>query len=361
MATRLPPGGAFISRSPDGKRLAAAHLIFNVTTGLIAILGIYQLMVAVEWISTHLGIAEHNYTLQLAVFHTLFNIIGIVVMLPLIGPMVKMLGKLMPLEEPAIERPRYLDKVTMDVPDAAVEAVRNETIRLYDKSVGVIASGLSIDKETFRSGKKPKRVIEKSRGIIEKDMDDVYERKIKALYSAIVEFIIHTRAGYSKGVIREELNDLRGAGQHIVEAVKGVKHFRKNLVRFMKSDNAYIQKEYDKLRKLVVRVLRKIDASRRAAESDAVEISVDLEPLKLDVEEKTEQISNGLDELIRKNYIDVQMATSLMNDITYCRETCWDLIEAGTVLFTTSNRGDQSVMKSISLDEDEIAELIEAS
>jgi phosphate:Na+ symporter len=348
-----------LSSGVNGKRLAAAHLIFNVTTGLIAILGIYQLMLAVEWISTHLGIAEGNYTLQLAVFHTLFNIIGIVVMLPLIGPMVKMLGKLMPLEEPAIERPRYLDKVTMDVPDAAVEAVRNETIRLYDKSVGVIASGLSIDKETFRSGKKPKRVIEKSRDIIEKDMDDVYERKIKALYSAIVEFIIHTRAGYSKGVIREELNDLRGAGQHIVEAVKGVKHLRKNLVRFMQSDNAYIQKEYDKLRKLVIRVLRKIDASRQAAESDAVEISVDLEPLKFDVEEKTEQISNGLDELIRKNYIDVQMATSLMNDITYCRETCWDLVEAGTVLFTTSNRGDQSAMKSISLDEDEIAELIE--
>ena len=57
----------------DGRRLAAAHLVFNFVTGLIAISFIYQLMTIVSWVSVHLGIAADNYTLQLAVFHTLFN------------------------------------------------------------------------------------------------------------------------------------------------------------------------------------------------------------------------------------------------------------------------------------------------
>ncbi len=348
-----------LSSGVDGKRLAVAHLIFNVSTGLIAVLGIYQLIMAVDWISGHLGIAGDNYTLQLAVFHTLFNVIGIIVMLPLLGLLVKMLEKLMPTEEPEIERPKYLNASAMEVADAAAEAVRNETIRLYDISTGVIANGLSIHRQVFKSELKPKQVIKKSTDIIEKDIDDVYERKIKALYGAIVEFIIHTQGGYSKGVLKEELNSLRDAGQHIVEAVKGVKHLRKNLNRSLKSDNAYISKEYNKLRFVIIRVLKKIEASRAAGETDISAMSLNLDSLKLEIEEKTEKISNGLDRLIRKNQVDVQMATSLMNDISYCREICWDLVEAGVVLFSTSSRDDQSAMRSIALDEHEIAEIIE--
>lgn len=348
-----------LGSSVNGKRLAIAHLIFNVVTGIIAISGIYQLMVAVEWLSRHLGIAEDNYTLQLAVFHTIFNVIGIVVMLPLINLLVKSLKKLLPIKEPAIERPKFLDAASMDVPEAAVEAVRNETIRLYDKSVGVIANGLSIHREVYHSVEKPKRVVKQSTEIIDKNIDDMYERKIKALYGAIVEFIIHTRAGHTKGRIREQLNAFRGAGQHIVEAVKGVKHLRKNLTRFMRSDNIYILKEYDKLRNLIVRVLKAIDMTRQATAADSSLITHDLDPLKLEIEQKTEKISSGLDKLIRKNFIDVQMAISLMNDISYCKETCWDLIEAGMVLFSTSDKDDQPAIHSIALDEHEIAEISE--
>ena len=350
-----------LSSGVNGKRLAVAHLIFNVTTALIAVLGIYQLILAVAWISGHLGIAGDNYTLQLAVFHTVFNVIGIIVMLPLLGLLVKMLEKLMPIEEPEIERPKYLNASAMEVADAAAEAVRNETIRLYDISVGVIANGLSIHRQVFKSEMKPRKVIKKSTDIIEKDIDDVYERKIKALYGAIVEFIIHTQGGYSKGMLKEELNSLRDAGQHIVEAVKGVKHLRKNLNRFLKSDNEYISKEYDKLRFVIIRVLKKIEASRTAEETDASAMSLHLDSLKLEIEEKTDKISNGLDKLIRKNHVDVQMATSLMNDISYCKEICWDLVEAGIVLFSTSSRDDQSAMRSIALDEQDIVEIIETT
>jgi len=343
----------------NGRRLAVAHLVFNLTTGLIAIIGIFQLIVVVSWISSRLGISADNYTLQLAVFHSLFNIIGIVVMLPLLSLLVKLLEKLMPIEEPEIERPMYLNESLEEVPDAATEAVRNETIRLYDISVDVITNGLSIRREVFHSGKKAKYIVKKSKDVIENDMDDLYERKIKALYGAIVEFIISTRGGYAKGVLKEELNALRGAGQHVVAAVKGVKHLRKNLVRALKSDNLYLIKEYNKLRFLIVRVLREIEASRAGGEDDTQVIPLQLDPLKLEIEEKINRISSGLDGSIRKNQVDVRSATSLMNDISYCKDTCWDLIEAGLVLFSSSSRADQDAEQSIALDEHEIAAIIE--
>lgn len=65
-----------MSSNVQGKRLAGAHLIFNMTTGAIAIAFIFQLVEAVEVISAALGIAKDNYTLKLAVFHSLFNLIG---------------------------------------------------------------------------------------------------------------------------------------------------------------------------------------------------------------------------------------------------------------------------------------------
>jgi len=66
-----------LSANVEGKRLAAAHLIFNVSTGVIAIVFISQFLWGVEYISAMVGIADDDYTLKLAVFHTLFNITGV--------------------------------------------------------------------------------------------------------------------------------------------------------------------------------------------------------------------------------------------------------------------------------------------
>jgi len=256
-----------------------------------------------------------------------------------------------------IERPIYLSGGPSDIRDAAVEAVRKESVRLYDLAAGVIMDGLSVDRGVLESEEKVKRVVKQSTDIIDEDIDDLYERKLKALYSAIVEYIVRSRGGYAEGRLKEELNTIRQAGQHVIEAVKGVKHLRKNLNRFMLSDNQYTMKEYNRLRRLIITVLREIDADRKVASDSNSALSLD--HLKLEIEEKTKEFGKGLDDLIRKERIDVQTATSLMNDITYCRQTCWDLVEAGTVLFSASDLDEAVAMRTITLSEDEITEMME--
>jgi phosphate:Na+ symporter len=346
-----------LGASTDGRRLALSHLVFNVVTGLLAIAGIYQLMVAVEWISAHLGIAADNYTLQLAVFHTLFNLMGIVVMLPLLGFLVRFVEKSIVSEQVEIERPIYLSGASIEIRDAAVEAVKKESIRLYDLAAEVIADGLSIQRDALESEEKLKHVLRKSTDVIDEDIDDLYERKLKALYGAIVEYVIRSRGGYSEGRLKEELAQIRQAGQHVIEAVKGVKHLRKNLTRSLQSDDPTIRKEYDRLRKLILKMLRDIDIARKA--DIGSESVLPLDRLKLEIEEKTREFSEGLDTLIRKENIDVHAATSLMNDISYCRETCWDLVEAGSVLFSKSHPDERDAIQSIALGEEEIIDMME--
>ena len=58
-----------MSANEGGKRLAAAHLLFNVVTGAIAIVFIYQLVYLVDGLASVVGIANEDYTLKLAVFH----------------------------------------------------------------------------------------------------------------------------------------------------------------------------------------------------------------------------------------------------------------------------------------------------
>ena len=345
-----------LGANTDGKRLALAHLVFNVVTGLIAILAIYRLIDVVEWISAGLGIAADNYTLQLAVFHSLFNLMGIMVMLPLLGLLVRFVEKLIVAEEVEIERPIYLSSSSIEIRDTAIEAVKKESMRLYDLAAAVITDGLSIRRDALESEEKLKHVLRKSTDVIDEDIDDLYERKLKALYGAIVEYVIESKGGYAKGKMKEELTSLRRAGQHVIEAVKGVKHLRKNLTKSLQSDDLTVKREYDRLRKLILKMLRDIDVVRTA---DALSRSVmPFDRLKLEIEEKTRLFNEGLDTLIREQTIDVYTATSLMNDISYCREICWDLVEAGSTLFSDSAPDEKDAIQSIALGEHEIVEMM---
>ena len=141
--------------------------------------------------------------------------------------------------------------------------------------------------------------------------------------------------------------------------VKGVKHLKKNLTKVMKSDNQYVKKEYDRLRRQIITVLRDIDEARNAQGPSRSVLPLD--QVKLEIEEKTREFSHGLDKLIRKEHIDVQIATSLMNDISYCREICWDLVEAGSVLFSAYDLEEETALRSVALGEDDIIEIMEDS
>ncbi|NOQ17380.1 MAG: Na/Pi cotransporter family protein, partial [Methyloprofundus sp.] len=71
-----------LSANVQGKRLAVAHLLFNVVTAAIALLMLGQFMLLVDVIAEHVRIANDDYTLKLAIFHSLFNLVGVVLMLP---------------------------------------------------------------------------------------------------------------------------------------------------------------------------------------------------------------------------------------------------------------------------------------
>ena len=130
----------------QGKQLAAAHLIFNVTTAAIALIFIAQLRDAVDWSSAFLGIAADDYTLKLAVFHTIFNVIGVAVMTPMIHQLVRFLQRVIQEPQPDYSQPRYLSGMVDAFPDSILAALRKEVLHLYDNALEILAHGLNLER-----------------------------------------------------------------------------------------------------------------------------------------------------------------------------------------------------------------------
>jgi phosphate:Na+ symporter len=337
-----------------GKQLAGAHLIFNGLTSIIAIAVMGQLVVTVDWLAGVMGFADTDYTMKLAIFHTTFNAIGIAVMIPLVPRMVTLLQRIFP--ESTIDRatPRYLNDAAIDFPDTVFRAVQNETLHLYDNALEILAHGVNLHRHDILSDQPLDLAIARGRRVMDFDLDDVYERRVKELYAAIVDFISRAQAAIP-GPFANRLFEARQACQLIVQAVKDVKHLRKNVNLYMISQNPHMRAEYNRMRKQLAEVLRTLTRIGATAE-DERNILV-LDEISLNAERTDIAQTGELDELIRTGAITPAMGTSLLNDRGYLQNAIRNLTEAGRALYGARSDELKEVEELLSLSDEEIAEL----
>lgn len=346
-----------LSANIEGKRLAGAHLIFNVATGVIAILFIKQFLWGVEYVSSLVGIAEDDYTLKLAVFHTLFNITGVLVMSPLIGKLATFLTNSLREPETLVAKPKYLSDATLELPDTIMEAVRRELLHLWDNAFEIIAHGVNLHRTDILSERDIKQVVSENNKPIEIDIDEQYERNVKALYGAIVAYISEAQsripAEYS-----EDLYAMRLAGRNIVEAIKDVKHLRKNLEKYMVSDNPYVKEEYDLFRLRLANILRELSILRLSIDDPENVVLLNLDGLKAEILGDDIVADGKLDELIREHQISGEMATSIMNDSSYTSQIGSKLIDMGSVLFAARALELRADERDLALSEEELDAIV---
>ena len=356
MGTTVTAILASLGANIEGKRLAAAHLIFNFITGLIAIVFIQQLLIAVEWISNTMGIGSDNYALRIAVFHTLFNLLGIVLMLPFVSRLVRLLEWLLRAPETIIKKPKYLNDAALESPQAALEVVYKESERLYDLATRVIAHGIGWQKRDMLSSDDLDDLIENRQMPPSEDIDEAYETRIKHVYSAIVQFTIRARERVT-GTYGENLQLYSNAGRDLVTAIKNVKHLQKNLMRFIHSDNKVIRDAYNHLRKLVAIVMRRIQQAREM--DDPTEAMLILDHALLQIEESTLGTAERIEPLIRGHNITAEMATSLMTDTEYTHNACRSLISMAKALFTGRDATTLQMDQDLELNKEEMTAIIQ--
>ena len=321
-----------------GKRLAGAHLFFNLATAAMALVLIEPLRWSVDGLAALMSIADDDYTVKLAVFHTLFNCLGVAVMLPLISQLARALERWLPERpEEAAAEPRYLNPAAMDSPDSANVAVRREVWHLFDQAFVILAHGLHLHREQISHCDDLETMINNNRERIDIDIDLLYRQRVKRLYNAILDFISGCMTRMSPGSSTESLYRLQHAAAEMVEAIKHVKHLRKNLTTYLAANNAAIRREYNDLRLRVAMVLRETHRLYEGQFDDASTAILELDEIAVSARVDRESMVARVTKLLGTKQIDSAMATSLLNDSAYASETVDAILTGTRELFTATD------------------------
>lgn len=134
---------AVIQATPAAKRVAAAHLVFNVLTGIVALALLPALIALIGAIGGGEGGRADDPAWMLAAFHTLFNLIGVGLMIPVTPRLLRFLSNRFVDVSEALGRPQHLDKTGLAVPAIALRGLHLELERLIDIAQEIAADAVS--------------------------------------------------------------------------------------------------------------------------------------------------------------------------------------------------------------------------
>jgi phosphate:Na+ symporter len=274
-------------------------------------------------------------------------------MVPLIHRLADSLFKVFPEKAKDLAQPLYLSEAAIEFPETVLKALKKEVWHLFDSSFEIMAHGINLHRRQILKSTDLQKTIDEDREIHELDIDEVYERKVKVLYSAIIDFISNAQA-QMPSIYSEEMFRLRKASAEIVECVKHVKHLRKNATRYMVSDNEHIRDEYNRLRYQVSMILREIYRLRDEGDYDHALGMLELDELKAEIQLEHRQLDERVTRILRNDQITAMMATSLLNDFNYVDETSRQLLDTAQALLVSHSDLVAEAAREVVLDKDEI-------
>ena len=169
------------------------------------------------------------------------------------------------------------------------------------------------------------------------DIDDLYEKRIKFLYSDILKYSILAENNMNKEQ-RQKVYKIKLASRDMIEAIKDIRELQKNIAGYMVRDNENIKNEYNFLRKDIAQLLR-IIACLRENPGDLERVT-DLETAKEQNKGLDIVAAKRLSVLLREGKITESMASSLLNDGTYTNKITKNLIKSADILWGHSTEND---------------------
>ena len=314
----------------NGQRLALAHVLFNITTGVIAFCLLGPLTWLVRVLAEPLGLGE-NSLIQLAMFHTLFNAMGVALFWPLQRRLAQYLIRWLPdrvepqvlitelaseqVTEPERTRARYLNERALDSVDSASGAVVQELGHLGRLSLEVICHALYLPVDQLAQAKGDERVLQAKPAPGGLDAEHLYQFHIKGVYGDLLSFMgrmdLPMDEAHQQFWISCQL-----AALQLVDAVKDAKHLQKNLGHYLDAPPSAARDAYVELRRHLLTTLHEVRELARSEMPDEMWQSrlrwLDEQAASFDA-----QFRQRLFAEVRYGHLDGLQTSSLMNDLGY--------------------------------------------
>jgi phosphate:Na+ symporter len=234
---------AVLGATSNAKRVAASHVIFNLITGLVALLILPLLLRFLASLQHIVGQNAGPVTI-LAMFHTTFNILGVMLLWPMTKKMVHFLKKRFKTAEEDEARPRYLDKNVVSTPVLAMHALAKELERLGIIGRRMAKGALSSEASPSPQLGKDKIILDKletkvgefvnlmQRSHLPAELDDLLPNglRVAGYYAAIAELAIMTA---DKQAELQPLQDEKTA--------EDMAHFKGSVVKLLESVDVAVE------------------------------------------------------------------------------------------------------------------------
>jgi phosphate:Na+ symporter len=250
------------------KRVAAAIILFNVVTDAIAFAFLEPIL---QFITDVIGLTDPLYAL--VAFHSLFNLMGLLLFLPWIPFLSRQLDKR--FGEHNVSLLRYIRESDAAIPEAAIANMGRETFRLIDQAAALnqISFGLQ-PKHSFYESEKDRLDVAVFR--TETSYDASYA-EIKQLEGEILSFAIKMQSERLDAEESSRLGQIIPSIRNAVHSAKSIKDTHHDLHIFRQSVNDRFNAFYGKFRTSVERFYFSLNGLKNATTpSHAFELLVDL-------------------------------------------------------------------------------------
>jgi phosphate:Na+ symporter len=135
---------AALGATPNARRVAAAHVAFNVITATVALALLPLLIWVLRVFESVIGSGGAP-AVDLALFHTAFNVLGVALMWPVTGRLVDFLERRFRSREEDEAQPRYLDRNVVTTPLLAMHALVMELGRMGGIALRIAKGAMSTE------------------------------------------------------------------------------------------------------------------------------------------------------------------------------------------------------------------------
>jgi len=215
-----------LAGSTDKKRVAAAIILFNVVADVIAFIFLQPLLAFVTGV-LHIG----DPLFALVAFHSLFNLIGIIIFLPLVRPLSRWLGRRFRDED--MSPLRHINTDSGAVPEAAIENVSRETFRLIDQVAALNQSCFGLPPDySFYDSREDRAGVPVFQA--NADFDSCYA-DVKQLEGEILGFALALQGEQLETTESTRLSQIIPSLRNAVHSAKSIKDVRQDLAGFRDS------------------------------------------------------------------------------------------------------------------------------
>lgn len=319
---------ASLSTNIEGRRLAVANCLFNFITAALVVLCFPYFVQVNDMIADFIGLGADS-ILRLAVWHTLFNLFGIVLLTAFIPQIAHFLTKVIKDHNTSDSAPLFINDTLLPYKDTAINALENEVRHLYDNAFAIIAHTTGFSRTDIRSNQ-PIEELLKKRDWFKRDFDvaEFYNAHIKTLFNAIMDFSTKLQTFVQDLTYIERIAALQIASRKIAEATKNISFLQKNMKKNALGSNVALQKVYDEMRLDLANLLRFIEYIKHAPKDKRGDIRDTLKQQKKFFKRQDKEAFVVVESLIYQKAISTAEGTSLLNDLSFSHNVAKELIGA---------------------------------